>query len=1199
MEPLNGHFILTLLLVLIAVCSVLALNLPVVEGYSNEEAQSDETQKVMKNSEQERKSPYIDVRSRAEGIHSGYPHIGLYKGNEDKLKFVDDDKNTYATLHSTDQGLEAEGKFRLGTDEIQFGSDNRITTDPLTFHDKTIMSKLCFDDECLEHNNVERMKHPIPTFNSVHGKAQEYLMNGNFQSKVNQSVFGDSNVNNKKLKDSVGKVRQLRNVFEASTIRYNFSKDGVPNDMQIKNSSLNFGMNRGPKPGLGGAFSDNTGVLADLSPSELSGGKQIINLSIQYYELPKSHGAGIELLNPNGQIVSGAGTSNPQYTTYKSGHIASGRTYRQWVSINMRFDWANSTITIEFLINNSPQASKAERVDPNDSIQTIRFINNASWIGGGSSFYHTWDNLTITTESGSMDKGKISRMGMVSNNLTPDNSTISSANNSLHIDRRNSAPYPVLQSDNENTLMYQAPGQFTVSPNANFTNEVQTPQINAPDVVSKHDNSQGVAMQKPETLVQGKQSVTLNSGANTVRAEANKVSLDNSPQLCIGSKSTCVSKDQLKKVIDYIKGFTVETNTITVYGDDPNSYQNVPITKQFDNPVVIMKPMTRPGGNHGHIRLKNGMQQNINRDKVGISVKGPIHLRRNNKIGTMYGTQEYEVSFDILPRATYGNTWESILHFTETGDNGGVQGDRVPGIWFHHSDTSSLHIKTSIGTAGAWGADANYGPGRTQEIPMGTTTNVRVIVAQQRMQTYINNNLIDDRPAETPYVPVNKITVYAGDPWYPPANAVLYNVQYKPRTQIVGQTFNRKTFQCRVEEWLGEDDRNHVPVKASYMIMDEGVHALKNGALVQVGKFITNHNWKKIAFKQKFNQTPIVFTQSQTRNSDHAITTRNTNVSKEGFYTRLQEAEGQDGSHATEEIGYIAIEPSQGTMGEIEYKCGRTGNSVNHNYHRINFGGYYGSGVVLDMQTIHGGNTADLRRTESNGYGVAVRVEEETSRDGETGHVNEVLGWIAWRTSSEGYKPTGMPITYNLSKGKLNYKLYLNTGYWGGKYNAGLNSREHMDKAIKEYGQPDKEGMHEAPIGIRAHTNNENPPYQKIEKAAPYVPGGRNNEGYLLELNGYLTVPKTGYYQFSIDGDDAVDFHIEDKVVASWYGNHWFRWKLNDTWTTREVVYLEKQKAYHIRARYHEVGGDAGINVAWKIPQTNNFELIPADYYFA
>ena len=47
------------------------------------------------------------------------------------------------------------------------------------------------------------------------------------------------------------------------------------------------------------------------------------------------------------------------------------------------------------------------------------------------------------------------------------------------------------------------------------------------------------------------------------------------------------------------------------------------------------------------------------------------------------------------------------------------------------------------------------------------------------------------------------------------------------------------------------------------------------------------------------------------------------------------------------------------------------------------------------MQSFNGGDTATLRMTSLNGAEVQIFVEEEKSRDGETGHATEDVGFAA------------------------------------------------------------------------------------------------------------------------------------------------------------------------------------------------------------
>ena len=82
-----------------------------------------------------------------------------------------------------------------------------------------------------------------------------------------------------------------------------------------------------------------------------------------------------------------------------------------------------------------------------------------------------------------------------------------------------------------------------------------------------------------------------------------------------------------------------------------------------------------------------------------------------------------------------------------------------------------------------------------------------------------------------------------------------------------------------------------------------------------------------------------------------------------------------DDAHTTERIGYIATEPTAGTGFEV----GRTPDAVTDDDYRIGF---------------DGPDTAGLRYRNLGRSSVDVFVEEERSRDGETNHTTETVGYL-------------------------------------------------------------------------------------------------------------------------------------------------------------------------------------------------------------
>lgn len=90
---------------------------------------------------------------------------------------------------------------------------------------------------------------------------------------------------------------------------------------------------------------------------------------------------------------------------------------------------------------------------------------------------------------------------------------------------------------------------------------------------------------------------------------------------------------------------------------------------------------------------------------------------------------------------------------------------------------------------------------------------------------------------------------------------------------------------------------------------------------------------------------------------------------------------------------------------------------------------------------------------------------------------------------------------------------------------------------------------------------------------------------YHTLITGRIEVPENGTYEFSVDGDDAVDFLINTTgagkaLVASYYGGHG-RGGRGGMGTTGSV-YLEAGRTYEFSFRHEEDGGDANFALYWK-----------------
>jgi hypothetical protein len=165
---------------------------------------------------------------------------------------------------------------------------------------------------------------------------------------------------------------------------------------------------------------------------------------------------------------------------------------------------------------------------------------------------------------------------------------------------------------------------------------------------------------------------------------------------------------------------------------------------------------------------------------------------------------------------------------------------------------------------------------------------------------------------------------------------------------------------------------------------------------VEVGTIEAQHVFETVTFVQSFNQAPVILSQSQTRNGGQPVVSRQQNATTSGFEVRLQEEDGNDGSHAVETIGYIAIEVGT-KLGDLPFSAQRTSDAVTHAWHPLEFEVTYSDPVFLaGMQTMDGGDPAGMRYRNLTPGSSQIKVEEEQSGDAETDHTTEIVGYVVF-----------------------------------------------------------------------------------------------------------------------------------------------------------------------------------------------------------
>jgi hypothetical protein len=103
-------------------------------------------------------------------------------------------------------------------------------------------------------------------------------------------------------------------------------------------------------------------------------------------------------------------------------------------------------------------------------------------------------------------------------------------------------------------------------------------------------------------------------------------------------------------------------------------------------------------------------------------------------------------------------------------------------------------------------------------------------------------------------------------------------------------------------------------------------------------------------------------------------------------------------------------------------------------------------------------------------------------------------------------------------------------------------------------------------------------------------------QNYLSVIEGKIYIPQSGVYYFSVDGNDSVEFLIDEVSVVSWLGEHMASFD-NMHYNTK---YLE-QGYYSYKFRHIEIYDSANIGsykLSWRKPSDVEYEIVPTTNFF-
>ena len=197
-------------------------------------------------------------------------------------------------------------------------------------------------------------------------------------------------------------------------------------------------------------------------------------------------------------------------------------------------------------------------------------------------------------------------------------------------------------------------------------------------------------------------------------------------------------------------------------------------------------------------------------------------------------------------------------------------------------------------------------------------------------------------------------------------------------------------------------DGLHANENFSYVVIEAGVWELDNGAKIEVGSLdtdkITTESWESINFKSDFSDPPVVLSSVQTDNGTQFVRTRQRGKSVDGFSLSLEEEEAlKDSGHATETVGWLAMETGGGSWSGFDYTAGSTAEVIDHEWDTVGFDRTFDTppSFLASLSSYVGGDPAGLRYRNLGSSQVQIKVEEDTSFDSEIGHVNETVDFLA------------------------------------------------------------------------------------------------------------------------------------------------------------------------------------------------------------
>lgn len=196
-----------------------------------------------------------------------------------------------------------------------------------------------------------------------------------------------------------------------------------------------------------------------------------------------------------------------------------------------------------------------------------------------------------------------------------------------------------------------------------------------------------------------------------------------------------------------------------------------------------------------------------------------------------------------------------------------------------------------------------------------------------------------------------------------------------------------------IEEWEYLDGPHGATEQINWLAIEKGVHTLSDGRIIEAGTTSATDATSSVSFSASFGSTPVVLTSVMSENDTTTVDSDPFSISSSGFSVALQEEEGQDGVHAAETVGYIAIQ-SGGSTATGTATTDSTFDEVTRSYA---LGATFLDPVSLgETQTLNGPDPANVVLVSQGTSSASFYLQEEQSNDNETGHALETIGVVTF-----------------------------------------------------------------------------------------------------------------------------------------------------------------------------------------------------------